>query len=83
MNCSVFRSRRKDYTYLYLAQGQAFEDLPASLREAFGAPEHVMNLALSSATKLASEDVEAVMANLRIQGYHLQLPPGDQQGDLI
>ena len=36
-----------------------------------------------AALDLASEDVNQVMQNLRENGYHLQLPPGDQTGDLI
>lgn len=83
MYCSIYRSRRKDYTYLYLARGRPFEDLPERLRKAFGPPEHVMDLDLHPERTLASADVGTVLANLRAQGYHLQLPPGDQRGDLI
>jgi uncharacterized protein YcgL (UPF0745 family) len=83
MNCSVFRSNRKEYTYLYLPGDGDFSDLPQSLRDAFGPPEFVINLELSPERQLASEDVAEVMDNLREQGFHLQLPPGDQQGDLI
>ena len=83
MDCSVFRSNRKEYTYLYLQPGVAFEDLPAALQAAFGPPEFVIDLELSPERRLASEDVGVVMQNLRDHGYHLQLPPGDQNGDLI
>ena len=83
MNCSVYRTRRKDYTYIYLAEGRSLDDLPAELLSAFGTPEFVIDLELSPARNLASEDVLEVIENLREQGYHLQLPPGDQQGDLI
>lgn len=83
MNCSVFRSRRKDYTYLYLAEGWKLEDLPPELLATFGSPEFVIDLQLSPERKLASEDVEQVIAHLNEVGYHLQLPPGDQVGDLI
>jgi uncharacterized protein YcgL (UPF0745 family) len=83
MNCSVFRSRRKDYTYIYLREDLQIDDLPASLLAAFGPPEFVIDLDLSPERKLASEDVELVLANLENQGFHLQLPPGDQDGDLI
>ena len=83
MNCSIFRSNRKDYTYLYLSEGAAFEDLPATLQNAFGEPEFVIDLELSPDRELAKEDVIEVMQNLRNKGFHLQLPPGDQKGDLI
>ncbi len=83
MNCSVFRSKRKEYTYLYLPEGKLFEDLPTALRQTFGQPELVMDLELSPESSLASENVNEVMQNLRENGFHLQLPPGDQSGDLI
>ena len=83
MNCSVYRSSHKDYTYLYLAEGARLEDLPDSLLGAFGTPEFVIDLELSPERKLASEDVLQVIDNLRERGFHLQLPPGDQDGDLI
>jgi uncharacterized protein YcgL (UPF0745 family) len=83
MNCSVFRSPRKDYCYIYLADGLRLEDLPGELLSAFGTPEFVIALELSSERQLASENVIEVMTNLREQGYHLQLPPGDQQDHLI
>lgn len=83
MNCTVYRSDRKDYTYLYLLAGTVFDDLPEALKSAFGQPEFVIEIDLSPERKLASEDVNEVMQNLRENGFHLQLPPGDQIGDLI
>jgi uncharacterized protein YcgL (UPF0745 family) len=83
MICSVFRSNRKEYTYLYLQNGTIFEDLPQTLQAAFGEAEFVIELELSPERKLASENVTEVMQNLKENGYHLQLPPGDQEGDLI
>jgi uncharacterized protein YcgL (UPF0745 family) len=83
MNCTVFRSNRKEYTYLYLPTGGDFDVLPPSLRNAFGEPEFVIDIELSPERELASEDVNEVIQNLRDQGFHLQLPPGDQKGDLI
>ena len=83
MNCSVYRSNRKDYTYLYLSPEKEFEDLPPALQSAFGQPEFVIAMELSPERDLASEDVNDVMQNLNDNGFHLQLPPGDQTGDLI
>lgn len=83
MNCSVFRSNRKEYTYLYLPAGAEFEELPPALQGAFGRPEFVIDIELSPERELASEDVIEVMQNLEDKGYHLQLPPGDQRGDII
>jgi len=75
MLCTVLRSSLRDYTYLYLREDLPFEELPATLRGLFGAPEVVMELELHEQRSLAQEDVRQVMANLADQGYHLQLPP--------
>lgn len=73
--CWVYRSLRKQEMYLYLAREDAFDKVPAPLLERFGEPVLVIELELSSERKLAREDVNKVMTHLRIQGYHLQMPP--------
>ena len=83
MKCSVWKSARKEFTYIYLASGQVFEDLPAGLREAFGEPEFVMQLELAPDRSLAYEDAAQVRSNLAEQGYHLQLPPTDDPTGLL
>jgi len=66
--CSVFRSTRNDETYLYLAERQAFDDLPSELRRAFGEPILVMRLRLDAGRPLARADIGEVIAQLDTQG---------------
>lgn len=73
--CWVYRSPRKQEMYLYLAEEDGFDTVPDELLERFGEPVLVIGLELSSQRKLAREDVEQVMQNLRKKGYHLQMPP--------
>jgi uncharacterized protein YcgL (UPF0745 family) len=73
--CSVFRSGNKSETYLYLARGHAYEDLPTELRQAFGEPVFVMQLELDEDRKLARVDAREVLEQLEAQGFYLQLPP--------
>ena len=73
--CKVFRSDKKSETYLYLAAGCEFADLPAELQQHFGEPAFVMSLKLSADRKLARVDVEKVLQGLQESGYYLQLPP--------
>jgi len=82
ISCSVFKSRQKDYTYLYLPADAAFDKVPEALLKAFGEPEFVISLELSPERELAQENIVTVMNNLAGQGFHLQLPPGEAQGDL-
>ena len=73
--CTIFRSSRKEDTYLYLAQGLEFSDLPETLRHSFGEPVEVMSLDVTSETRLANAENQAVMQALTDPGYYLQFPP--------
>lgn len=75
MNCRIFRSERKNETYLYLLADKDFDDLPEELQSAFGDPGFVMNLEVTPMTKLARVDVEQVLERLQEDGYYLQMPP--------
>jgi uncharacterized protein YcgL (UPF0745 family) len=75
MHCFVYASQRKPDTYLWLSRQDNFEVLPASLALLLGDLRFVLEVELSAQRRLPQEDVEAVMENLRTQGWHLQLPP--------
>ncbi len=75
IECSIYRSKRKEGMYLYLPRDKDPNDLPAHLPVIFGRPEHAMDLTLHEGRKLAREDILKVLANLEQQGYHLQMPP--------
>ena len=73
--CKVFRSDKKAETYLYLAEGCNFADLPLELQQRFGEPAFVMGLELSPERELARLDVAKVLQGLQKSGFYLQLPP--------
>ncbi len=75
MECSVYRSDKKEMTYLYLARGRQAEDLPENLIGLLGELTQVMELDLSSHPALANADIEIVRKALESDGYYLQLPP--------
>lgn len=75
LNCSVYKSPRKDEMYLYVPEDKGLSDLPPVLLEHFGPPVFVMTLSLSAERPLARADVREVMAQLQERGYFLQLPP--------
>lgn len=75
MPCWIYRSPRKDEMYLYISREDDFSCVPEALLDRFGAPDRVMEITLSDKRKLAREDVVVVMDNLRVQGFHLQMPP--------
>ena len=76
MLVEVFRSSRKQDTYLYLPRGAIFEELPEMLRQTFGAPELALSVNLTAERKWARYDAEEVLKALNQQGFFLQLPPG-------
>lgn len=75
MQCYVYASRRKPDTYLWLAERDGFGVLPESLRSMLGGLRFAMEVQLDAQRRLPREDATQVLAHLREQGWHLQLPP--------
>lgn len=73
--CCVYRSSKKDETYLYIDKGRGLEKVPEALLELFGEPRLVMTMLLNEQRKLGRADTKAVLAALNEQGYYLQMPP--------
>ncbi|MFW5425634.1 MAG: YcgL domain-containing protein [Methylophagaceae bacterium] len=72
----IYKSRRKDELYLYIATKDDFSSVPQALYDSMGnEPVFVMEVELSLERKLARENVETVMKNLKEQGFHVQIPP--------
>jgi uncharacterized protein YcgL (UPF0745 family) len=74
MQCAIYKSLRKQDTYLYLAAKDDFSRIPEALLRLLGEPVHVMDLELHSERKLAQEDTVEVLRNLQERGWHLQMP---------
>ena len=71
---SVFRSGKKNDTYLYVRRGQKWEELPESLRGIFGKPAHSMDLILTPDRKLARTTGRQVLDAIREKDFFLQMP---------
>ncbi len=74
MQCAIYKSRRKQDTYLYLAAKDDFSQIPETLLKLIGELVHLMDLDLSPERKLAQEDTAEVLRNLQERGWHLQVP---------
>ena len=77
--CSIYQSSRKPGMYLYVLKADALGRVPDELLKLFGAPRHSFDLVLTSERQLASEDIHKVLENLDSQGFHLQLPPQEEE----
>lgn len=73
--CSIYRSPRKTGMYLYVERSEALARVPEALLAAFGSPQLAFDMVLTPERKLAREDITTVLENLEKQGYHLQMPP--------
>jgi len=80
--CSVYRSSKKEGMYLYVRRGTDLATLPEGLMKVFGLPGHALDLLLSAEKKLARADSATVMAQIREQGFYLQMPPAEQEEPL-
>lgn len=80
---SIYRSPKKEGTYLYVEKAKGLERVPEVLLNQFGKPELAMTLALTSERKLARADAAKVMAAVTEQGFFLQMPPVFKAGDTV
>ncbi|WP_459748571.1 YcgL domain-containing protein [Pseudomonas sp. 3A(2025)] len=77
--CSIYRSPKKSQMYLYVLKSDVLTRVPDALLGLFGKPQHAFDLVLSPERTLAREDIAKVLENLDTQGYHLQLPPPEDE----
>ncbi len=61
--------------YIYLAERDDFSKVPTTIMTSLGNVEFAMELELGPERKLARDNPEKVLHNLRQNGFHLQLPP--------
>jgi uncharacterized protein YcgL (UPF0745 family) len=73
MKCYIYRCSRKPDIYIYLAEEDDFSKVPKDIYNSLGIIEFAMELELSADRKLAKEDSEQVMKNLKENSFHLQL----------
>ena len=79
MQCIVLATREREYTYLFLRSDFPFEDLPGELQRLFQNHRTVMELEVTEEMTLAQADPRTVRANLARDGFHLQLPPEEDE----
>ena len=75
MLCVIYKSPKKEQTYLFVKQRDDFSSVPEALMETFGTPVLVTLINLATKDKLGMADIEKVRSKLTKQGYYLQLPP--------
>lgn len=76
--CSIYHSSKKQGMYLYVLKADALNRVPQELLQLFGTPRHAFDVVLISERQLAKEDVHQVLENLETKGFHLQMPPPEE-----
>lgn len=74
MKCVIYKSEKKQESYLYVEKEDDFSRVPATLQKMLGTLNFVMVLELTSERRLAQADVNTVMTQLRSDGFYLQMP---------
>jgi len=78
LDCIVYKSLKKDETYIFIPEATALSDLPDELLKVLGQTEKVMTLKLTAEKKMARGTAEEVMKSIEEQGFHLQMPLNPQ-----
>ena len=73
--CNVYKSLRKEETYLYVSLKDDLSEVPVTLLDTFGTPKLVTKLLLTPERKLALVTADKVIASIEEKGFYLQLPP--------
>ncbi|WP_286232650.1 YcgL domain-containing protein [Thalassotalea sediminis] len=75
MLTAIYKSTKKEQTYLFVKQRDDFTDVPEALMAMFGKPSLVTIVNLQTKEKLGFADIDKVRESLLEQGFYLQLPP--------
>ncbi|TCK50239.1 hypothetical protein C8F00_2714 [Xanthomonas vasicola] len=74
MHAYVYKSQRKQDTFVYLATRDDFSGLPADVHAQLAPFSFVLDVALTLERRLAQADVATVREALGKHGFYLQLP---------
>ena len=77
----IYKGSRRAETYLYLPEADNVERVPKALLDAMGTLALVMELELDEQRQLARVDAKEVIKNVLGEGYFLQLPPIESEGN--
>lgn len=75
MLVAVYKSTKKDETYLYLPKRDDFSRVPKALLDTFGKAVFVMLLPVKKRKALAQVDIAKLTHEIQEKGFYLQIPP--------
>ena len=75
MHAYVYKSQRKQDTFVYLARRDDFATIPAPVQAQLAPWVFVLDVALTPQRRLAQADVGQVRQQLAERGFFVQFPP--------
>lgn len=78
IECAVYKSQKKDETYVFIPTTTPLSDLPEDLLKILGQAELIMTLTLTPEKKMARGSADVIMKNIQDKGFHLQMPENPQ-----
>lgn len=78
IECAVYKSQKKDETYVFIPTTTPLSDLPEELLKVLGQAEKIMTLNLTPEKKMARGNASVIMKSIEEQGFYLQMPENPQ-----
>ena len=78
IECAVYKSQKKDETYVFIPTTTPLSNLPDDLLKVLGQADLVMTLTLTPEKKMARGTAEVVIKSIQEQGFYLQMPINPQ-----
>ncbi len=78
LECHIYKSLKKDETYVFIPVTTELTDLPKELLTVLGQTEKIMTLNLTPARKMARGTAEEILNSIEQQGFYLQMPENPQ-----
>ncbi|OOR98009.1 hypothetical protein B0186_09925 [Canicola haemoglobinophilus] len=78
MLCAIYKSKKKEGMYLYVAKRDFFDDVPEELLFVFGVPIFVMLFNLNGHKSLVNIDNKTVQQQILEKGFYLQMPKQEE-----
>lgn len=78
IECSVYRSSKRDETYVFIPKATPLSDLPKEVLKMLGQAEMVMTLNLTPNKKMARGKADEIIKSIDTQGFHLQMQENPQ-----
>lgn len=80
--CDVYKTAKKDETYLYVKRSDGLKQVPEELLNLFSEPKLALTFVLTADKKLARLEADKLIEALDDKGYYLQMPPPQETSKL-